>query len=283
MEDFELFNQALEQYSKINSVNETSVEKKDEIEDKFLVKNIKCLHKNITEEKSTSVCLDCGEELGIKLVNDKEWRFYGYSSSTHISDPDRMKTRKIEQRNISKDVENLNFSENIINKADDIYTEVTNGKIFRGNSRKAIVFACIFYAYKISGNPQIHEDLIKIFHIDKNSALKGLKFVTIRSSKESNIRNIHITPVNLVEEIMKKLNAKEEHIKEVIELYEKIRNRSSKLNRSRPQSVGAGIVFYWICLKNKNIALSEFAKKVNLSELTITKISKEITEVIKKI
>ena len=48
MEDFELFNQALEQYSKINSVNETSVEKKDEIEDKFLVKNIKCLHKNIT-------------------------------------------------------------------------------------------------------------------------------------------------------------------------------------------------------------------------------------------
>jgi transcription initiation factor TFIIIB Brf1 subunit/transcription initiation factor TFIIB len=274
MTEFDLFNEAFEKYSKINS-------EKDPSEIQISEVSI-CQHKNITEEKSTNICLDCGEELGIKLVSDKEWRYFGYSGSKHLPDAER-KGRKSQDCNIFKDVENLNFSDNIINKANEIYNQVTNGKIYRGNSRKATVFACVFFAYNITGNPQNHDNLIKIFNINKNIALKGLKFVTINATKESNIRNIHITPLNLAEEIMKKLNAKEEHIKEVFDLYEKIKNRSSKLNRSRPLSVGAGIVFYWICLKNKNITLEEFAKQVKLSELTISKVLKEIKEIIEKI
>jgi len=40
------------------------------------------------------------------------------------------------------------------------------------------------------------------------------------------------------------------------------------------------LVFYWTCLKGKNISLKDFAKKVMLSELTINKIAKEIAEVL---
>ena len=60
------------------------------------------------------------------------------------------------------------------------------------------------------------------------------------------------------------------------QIYEKVKNRSSKLNRSRPQSMISGIIFYWIQSKNMDITCKEFAKKVDLSELTITKMMKEV-------
>ena len=59
-----------------------------------------------------------------------------------------------------------------------------------------------------------------------------------------------------------------------------IKNKSSKINRSRPQSIAAGLTYYWICNNNKNITMKEFITKVNLSELTITRISKEIAAIL---
>ena len=47
-------------------------------------------------------------------------------------------------------------------------------------------------------------------------------------------------------------------------------------------SVASGIVYYWIIIKNKDISLKDFAKKVSLSELTINKISKKIVEIVEK-
>jgi transcription initiation factor TFIIIB Brf1 subunit/transcription initiation factor TFIIB len=84
----------------------------------------------------------------------------------------------------------------------------------------------------------------------------------------------------LVEEIMDKFSATRDQKDEVINLYKRIKNRSSRLNRSRPQSVASSIVFYWICLTKKDITLKEFTSKVSLSELTISKIAKEIANVL---
>ena len=63
---------------------------------------------------------------------------------------------------------------------------------------------------------------------------------------------------------------------DVIEIYNKIENRSSILNRSRPQSVASGIVRYYILLNEKENTMAEFRSKVKLSELTINRIVREI-------
>lgn len=272
MSDFILFNQALEEYKK-TKVTEEEVKSEEE-------EGAHCFHNNIISEKGVNVCVDCGEEVQNNITHDKEWRYYGQSDTKHSSDPNRVQMRKIEERSIFKDVENLGFSESIISKANKIYAQVTQGKIFRGNSRKAIVFACVFHAYKMSGKPQSHERLIQIFNLNRKTGLKGLKYVNLYAPKESKIRTTYITPKNLVNELMTKFSASEEQTQEVIQLYEKIKNKSSRLNRSRPQSVASGLVYYWICKKGKDITLKEFAKKVILSELTINKIAKEITDVL---
>lgn len=287
MSDFELFNQALDEYTKTTTTNiaantESDSEsigspdyKSSEEEDKKAF----CLHSNIDNEKGINVCTDCGEEITKEIEHTKEWRYYGQSDNRHSSDPNRVQIRKSEERNIYKDVENMGFSDKIISEANKIYFQVTHGQIFRGNSRKAIVFACIFHSYKLSGKPQSHEKLINVFNLNRKTGLKGLKHVNLYAPKNSTIRTTYITPINLVEEIMDKFSATKEQKEEVVKLYNQIKNKSSRLNRSRPQSVSSGLIYYWICTQKKDISLKQFTKKVSLSELTINKIAKEIADV----
>ena len=274
MTDFDLFNEALHEYKKKDI--SLDIKKID------LNKEEECLHLNFLNEKGNDICIDCGEEINKKIQNTKEWRYYGHNDNKTSSDPNRVQIRKSDERNIYKDVENMGFSEKIISDANKIYFQVTQGQIFRGNSRKSIIFACIFHTYKLTGKPQSYEKLINIFNLNRKVSLKGLKHVNLYAPKNSNIRTTYITPINLIEEIMDKFSATTDHKKEVIELYNNIKNKSSRLNRARPQSVASGLVYFWICEKEKDITLKQFIKKVSLSELTITKISKEISEILLK-
>ena len=174
----------------------------------------------------------------------------------------------------------MGFSDTIISKADELYTQVTKGQIYRGNSRKAIVFACIFHAYKLSGKHQTPENLIKLFGLDRKNGLKGLKIVNVNAPKDSQIHTSYITPEHLVQDIMDKFKATPTQKAEVVELYSQIKNKSSKLNRSRPQSVAAALTYYWILKKKINITIKDFAAKTDLSELTINKNTKELALVL---
>jgi len=284
MTDFLLLEKALSKYEKqhkkltIRAPSEESPPGKAPIGEE----EDTCEHINTINEKGICICVDCGEEIKDMIISDKEWGYYNQEGKSSF-DTSRVQMRKTEERTIFKDVESLGFSESIVVKANKIYAQVTKGKIFRGDSRRSIVFACIFHAFKLSGKPQSHDRLIGIFNLDKKIGLKGLKYVNLYAPKDSKIRTAYITPVNLVEEILEQFSVSKEQKKEVLDLYELIRNRSSKLNRSRPLSVGAGLVFYWTKIKNKGITLKEFAQKVMLSEMTINKVAKEIAEVMEGI
>lgn len=279
MSDFSLFEEALGEYDtmKKNEVSDLENENKN-TDDEDKVSN--CKHSNIIDENGIVCCGDCGIEMEKSIFHEKEWRYYGQADNKRMSDPNRVHLRKLEERNIYKDVESMGFSDKIVSLANQIYIQVTKGKIFRGNSRKAIIFASIYHSFKVQDKPQPHENLIKIFKLDRKNALKGLKHVNLNIPRDSVIHTTYITPINLVEDIMDKFCATSEQKKEVRELYEKIANKSSKINRSRPQSIAAGLVFFWICYKGLDISIKDFASKTDLSELTINKISKEISEIL---
>jgi transcription initiation factor TFIIIB Brf1 subunit/transcription initiation factor TFIIB len=82
---------------------------------------------------------------------------------------------------------------------------------------------------------------------------------------------------------MGKFMATEEQVEEVCAIYTRIYNRSSKLNRARPQSVAAAVIYYWISKNNIQIDIKDFAANTNLSELTIKKNTKEVEKVISEI
>jgi transcription initiation factor TFIIIB Brf1 subunit/transcription initiation factor TFIIB len=273
MSDFTLFEQALAQYETIKpETNDELKTTEDNTE--------KCCHSDSIEENGVISCVECGEILQQNILHEKEWRFYGHSDSKRSSDPNRVQMRKSEERNINKDVENMGFSETIVAKANELYTQVTNGQIFRGESRKAVIFACIYHAYKIAGKCQTPKNLMETFGLNRKNSLKGLKIVSVHAPKDSPIHTSTITAVHHIHDIMDKFSTTPEQKKEVIALYLKTKNRSSKLNRARPQSHAASIIYYYICMKGMDISLKKFAQKADLSELTINKNAKEVALVL---
>lgn len=238
-----------------------------------------CKHVNVIEESSVKICCDCGIEINREISCEKEWRYYGSEDTRKNSDPSRCHIRKTEDKSIFRDLDSLGFSERIINIANDIYSQVTNGKIYRGSTRKAIVFACIFQTYKIIGKPKSKENLMETFKLENKDISKGIKQMYFNLPK-NNIITKYITPVELIEEIMTKLNTTDKQKLEISELYDKIKNKSSLLSRSRPQSIASSIIYYYLSKQDDNMKIKDFIKKVKLSELTVNKITKEIKNII---
>ena len=115
-------------------------------------KNIKyesCDHLDTDEEKGFIICIECGEQIQ-RLIHHK----------LYFRDISRTQFRYTYERNIDKDVIGMNISSRVIYEANKIYDSVTKGKILRGNSRKGVIFACIYYAYKITENYQIRKNLL---------------------------------------------------------------------------------------------------------------------------
>lgn len=273
MSEFDLFEKALNIYETNENFNK--IEKDvdpDEPE--------KCIHTNTTYEKDILHCDDCGEQMLIENTFDKEWRYYGAKDTKNSNDPTRVQMRKNEDKNIYKDVENMGFNHYVVEKANEIYHEVTKDNIKRGNSRKGIVFACIFQAYKLNGNPQTYESLIKHFTLSKKAGLAGIKHVSLNIPKDSDIHTTYITPEHLIKDIIFKFKgATIDQYDEILKIYYSIKNKNTKLNRARPQSVAAGLVFFWIQNNHKNISIKDFTSMVNLSELTVCKMVKLIKSV----
>lgn len=256
---------------------EDLLESKDDIFNS--VKDSSCSHINTVNESGTFLCKDCGIEMAKVVSYEKDWRYYGSDDTRKNSDPNRCHIRKIEDKSIFKDVESFGFSDKIVNTANDIYAQVTNGKIYRGNSRKAIIFGCIFHSIKLNGKAYSCESLKDIFKLDRKVILRGLKHVSLNAPKSSQIKNKNST-YELLDEYMVKFDIKDKDKEDIVEIYNKIKNKSTIINRSRPQSVISSLIYYFLCKKHgsNNVNIKDFIKKVKLSELTINKISKEIDE-----
>jgi transcription initiation factor TFIIIB Brf1 subunit/transcription initiation factor TFIIB len=248
----------MDEFMEFNNICNTSDEKE-------------CKHLNTTIEKDIEICEDCGQELTLNSEGN---------SIKFVSDIHNIQARKDHDRTIFNDVASLNFGEDIVNRANDIYTKVTGNQIYRGKTRRSIIFACVFYSFTQTDRPQTYEKLLKLFGITKKIGSKGIKLVNLQSPKDI-LKKKNITPCIIITELMTKFNANDKQIKEVLDLYEKIKNRSTELNRCRPQSMANALVYYWLTEKGTtDLTLSKFLENIELSEMTINKIIKIIKNIL---
>lgn len=243
-----------------------------------------CEHQNLSNQNGgKEICLDCGIEIYQQLSLEPEWRYYGENDSRHSSDPNRCQMRKVEDKGIYKDIENMDIPPEIAEESNRLYNLITLGKIRRGNFRKSVIFACIFYAYKYKNKPITTDILQQKISLTKKDISNGLKFYNLvcKDIKEIKEKKTEcISPVIFIPQIMKKFNSSQIHIDRVTELYNMIRNKSSLINRSNPQSVISGLIFYYCRLIGKNITCSKFSSIVNLSDITVSRISKNISDIL---
>jgi transcription initiation factor TFIIIB Brf1 subunit/transcription initiation factor TFIIB len=274
MSEFDFFDIAVKLYETKKTSENRPTSSKPPVSDTV------CQHADIITENNIVICQDCGQEITHTVSHDKEWRYFSSSDGKKHADPNRTQPRKTEEKSIKKDVETMGFSEKIVALADELYSETTNGELLRGDSRLSVIFGCIYRAYELTNNHQPAEPLIAQIGITKKKALKGLKQVSLNATKYPTPCSTIITPICCIKDIMSEFKGSTSQINEVIGLYEKVKNKSTKLNRSRPQSVAAGLVYYWICQKKLKIGLKDFAKKAELTEQTISKITIEVSKIL---
>ena len=238
--------------------------------------NQECAHTETEVVNGVIECMDCGMHLEDIMDQEQEWRYYRDSDNKNNNDPSRCQFRKTPDKGIRKDLEKLNFPPNVINIADQYYTEVTQGEIKRGDLRKGIMFACVFEAYKDINKHQMPDALCKLFCIDKQNGSRGLNYFMRRKPKKE--RN-YVTAANFIPKYCEKFGFTEESLQEVLELYNQLKLRSPKIDHSYPQSVACGCVYYVLKRKNIEISGEQFGTICNISSITVVKKSNEIEEI----
>jgi len=244
---------------------------------------LKCVHASTCVDGNVKICTDCGAEIEKLQTYEREWRYYDTDAK---SNPTRCVARKGETMVILKDLENMGIGENVISLANSIYVQVTKGHIKRGrSSRKAIIAACLFHAYKQLGAPKscdMLREIMKDANLNKSDFLHGIKQVALNTPKNTDSKNAtvtYITPRDIICEIMVILNSTESQKAAVLHMYDTVKDRSPMFQESRPQSVAAGIVYHYICEHGHTLSIKEFSAKVKISQLTVTKIRNEVCRV----
>lgn len=229
-----------------------------------------CDHLDTVKEEGSIVCCKCGLRLSDTLI-DTEQRYYTPGDSTTIN---RHHTRKSDARSLYGDLEKHGFPKPIMELSNTYYIQIINGQIYRAKMRTAIVFACVFNAFKALKEPRSPEEIAKIFGLDKKGISRGLKLFS--SFFKGRIGNDHITALHLVPKLLADLNINNPLILEdLTKLFEFVERSSQLYKSSAPQSVAAGLIWYY--LKRAKIAVTkqQFTKVVGLTDITFTKLADE--------
>jgi len=230
-----------------------------------------CAHLYITKEHGFEICKDCGLEVKRILNYEQDWGRCMNNKGSHY-------LRKSDDSSAYQELDNYGISEEIIQKVNDLYSNVTSKSVYRGQYKKAIVFGCLYYVYK---NTDGVSTIKNIFNLDKKTILKGIKFINLNMPKNSDIKTKYITDKEMINDYVDKLKLKE-NTEEICELYYSIKNKSSIINRSRLQSVISSLIYYYLTKKKyKTITIKEYSNKISLSSITIQKIIKEIDKILK--
>jgi hypothetical protein len=250
------------------SLNKEVPEVEVEVDELENYKNKECLHSESISEHNFIYCKQCG----LQLSDDSNGSEVGRNDSI------RLQYKKMPEKGIAKDLEIYNLPLDVINLADKLYAGVTKEDIKRGNLRKGIIFACVFHAYHKLNKPQTPDTLQKVFNISRKNISKGLTYFCLGNKERG--KTEYITAEHFIPKILEKLNIKQECLSECLQLYKSIENKSSLLNRSNPQSVSKGVVYYYLRKLDSKFDLKKYSEEIQLSEITITRICNTIDNVL---
>lgn len=230
----------------------------------------KCEHLETVKESGTVVCCDCGLQLNDTLV-DVEQRYYTPGDPTSIN---RHHIRRNDVRSLYVDLEKHGFPRPVMEMANTYYTQIIEGQIYRAKMRTAIVFACVFNAFKTLKEPRSPEEIAKIFGLDKKGISRGLKLFS--SFFKGRVGNDHINALHLVPKLLANLNISNPLILEdLTKIYTFAEKNSQIYKSSTPQSVAAGIIWFYLKRAKIGVSKQQFSKVVGLTDITFTKLADE--------
>lgn len=251
-------------------------------------KNQECLHKNVTKDDTgISICSDCAIELN-SLDFSREWRNFGVLDNRSATDQSRCHKQRATPKSVKSvfDAKCIDLSPALIEQVDAKFKEVlrvNQKKLFRGQGRSAIIAVCLFHVYQSIGEDRTTQYIRHMFGINqKNMSAAMTRYYYAFPDDTIN----HMTPERLIPWIMNLTGIDRSHYPKILSISKYLSATSQLVERSNPQSVAAATVYFYLCLfpeykEQLGLTKSKFAEKAKLSDITISKIVKDMANISK--
>tara|TARA_B110001469_G_C9641017_1_gene322431 strand:- start:779 stop:1729 length:951 start_codon:yes stop_codon:yes gene_type:complete len=162
----------------------------------------------------------------------------------------------------------------IIKEASSLYSIASEVKITRGNNRKGLIAACVYFACKNCNVPRSSKEISKIFEIKSILVTKGIKNLqeTLQMSNTNNrINKINtINQNDFIERFCYKLNIEGQHIKNIMNISKKT-IENNIISENTPPSIAAGCIYLYVENNKLNISKKIISNTCGISEVTINK------------
>jgi len=169
----------------------------------------------------------------------------------------------------------------IIKEANSLYTIVSESKISRGNNRKGLIAACLYYSCKNCNAPRSSKEIAKIFDIKPVLVTKGVKILQDCLQKNNNIdrikQAISINQSDFIERFCYYLGIDEIHVQNIMDISNKTL-KSDVIAENTPPSIATGCIYLYCKLNNIDISKKKISEVCNTSEVTINKCYLKISE-----
>ena len=241
-----------------------------------------CEHLNAYEgDNGFYVCNDCGFEVE-KLIFQPEWKYYGSDGSR---DPSRCHKERGSEKNLNKIFNGLpiKISKAIKSCVERKYYKIVGKKTVRGKKRESIVAASLFHVYQDFGESRTSDYIRNLFDLTKKKMSQGLNDYYEHFPED---RKRQVKTEDLLRWLMMLTGVNRSHYAVIVKICRYFNNTSQTLKRSSPQSVAASIIYFYLCWNKKyktelGLTKSQFALKAMLSDITVTKLTKEMVSISK--
>jgi transcription initiation factor TFIIIB Brf1 subunit/transcription initiation factor TFIIB len=248
--------------------------------------NRECRHTNIAKDETcVNVCSDCGMEFK-SLDFSREWRSFGAMDNRSTRDQSRCHKQKSTPKGIRSvfDMHKIDISNALIDTVEAKFNKIiekSENKLFRGEGREALIVLCLFFAYQDNEDYRPVEYVRNLFNVSQKNMSSAM---TLYYNAFPEDITKHVTPEKLIPWYMFLTGVGSEHYTRIISISKYLSATSQLIERSNPQSVAAATIYFYLCLfpeyKNElGLSKLKFAKKAELSDITISKIVKNMAEI----
>ncbi len=199
--------------------------------------------------------------------------------------PYKEKSQYDEFQKITTLANNAGIPKIIINDALIYHKKTSEQKTFRGLNRDGLVAASIYIACRINDYPRSAKEIAQVFNLDTTSATRGCKnAVSIINHLERDLSYSDktsfgkTTPDSFIDRFCSKLEISAELTKLCHFIALRVQSKNH-IPENTPPSIAAGIVFFVSKICNLNIKKKDVKNISEISEVTINKCYKKLTEI----
>ena len=181
---------------------------------------------------------------------------------------------------------NNGLSKKIINDAKNIYKQISEKKISRGNNRKGIIASCVYFSCKLNSVPRSTKEIAKIFDINITVMTKGCKIfnniIQLNELKKSIINNTivnteSIKSIDFIDRFCSKLCMSNEDIINIKNIAINCEKHNLE-GKNTPPSIASGCIYLYCDIKSMKITKKHISDVCLISEVTINKCFRNLQE-----